>query len=462
MIYFKNKTIHFIGIGGIGMSAIAECLYQMNIKVQGSNNVENANCERLRAKGIPVFIGHSDFSHLENVDVVIISSAIQEDNPELIEVKRRGIPVGHRAEMLAELLRYKQGIAISGTHGKTTTTAMIAEMLSTAGQDPSFIVGGILNSQASNAKQGKSDWMVVEADESDGSFLKLPKMISVVTNIDPEHMDYYGSFENMKNAYYFFMESTAFYGFACVCSDHPTVKEVISKVKARRVLTYGFQDDARLQAIHIQVLPGKLLFDVKLNNVVYTGFELNMFGRHNILNALAAITIGLELEIPVETIKKALSQFGGVQRRFTKTGCSHGVTVYDDYAHHPVEIAAVLKAAKEASPQHKIVALFQPHRYSRALDLADEFATCFKDADTVIVADIYAAGEKPLQNISKDILVQKIKATGHPSVYALDASQSLPHFILNHVSQGDIIIGLGAGDISKWMHDLPNQLDKIG
>ena len=278
------------------------------------------------------------------------------------------------------------------------------------------------------------------------------------TNVD----EAIGSFENMKNAYYFFMESTAFYGFACVCSDHPTVKEVISKVKARRVLTYGFQDDARLQAIHIQVLPGKLLFDVKLNNVVYTGFELNMFGRHNILNALAAITIGLELEIPVETIKKALSQFGGVQRRFTKTGCSHGVTVYDDYAHHPVEIAAVLKAAKEASPQHKIVALFQPHRYSRALDLADEFATCFKDADTVIVADIYAAGEKPLQNISKDILVQKIKTTGHPSVYALDASQSLPHFILNHVSQGDIIIGLGAGDISKWMHDLPNQLDKIG
>lgn len=461
MIYFKDKTIHFIGIGGIGMSAIAESLHYMGIRVQGSNNIENANCDRLRQKGIPVFIGHTDFSHLDKVDAAIISSAIQPDNPELTEVRRRGIPVGHRAEMLAELLRYKKGIAVSGTHGKTTTTAMISEMLKMAGLDPSFIIGGIVNSQASNARQGKSEWMVVEADESDGSFLKLPKTVSVVTNIDPEHMDYYGSFDNMKNAYQFFMETTAFYGFVCSCSDHPVVKEIVSKIKTRRVLTYGFQEDARLQAIHVRVMPGQLLFDVRLGDTVYDGFELNMFGRHNILNALAALTIGLELNISIDVMRRALAEFGGVQRRFTKTGCSHGITVYDDYAHHPVEIEAVLKAAKEATPGHKVVALFQPHRYSRALDLADEFATCFKDADTVIVADIYAAGEKPLPTISKDILVQKIRAAGHPSVYALDSCQTLPSFVLDHVSNGDVVIGLGAGDISKWMHDLPRQLDKM-
>ncbi len=461
MIYFQDKKLHFIGIGGIGMSAIAESLHFMDISVQGSNNVNNANCERLRQKGIPVFIGHSEFSHLDGIDMVIISSAIQPDNPELMEVQRRNIPVGHRAEMLAELLRYKKAVAVSGTHGKTTTTAMISEMMTVAGLDPNFIIGGIVNSQASNARQGQSDWMVVEADESDGSFLKLPKMISVVTNIDPEHMDYYGSFDNMKNAYRFFIESTAFYGFACVCSDHPVVKEVIAKVNSRRIVTYGFEDDAMVQAVNVRVLPGKMAFDVRTNETVYPGFELNMFGRHNILNALAAISIGLELDIPVPAIQTALSGFGGVQRRFTKIGVSRGITVYDDYAHHPVEIQAVLKAAREANPTHKVVAVFQPHRYSRALDLADEFAVSFKNADTVIVIDIYAAGETPLPDIDKDILARKIKATGHPSVCVLPTVQDLPKTILQYAGKDDTVIGLGAGDISKWMQKLPRQLDEM-
>ncbi len=461
MIYFNNKTIHFIGIGGIGMSAIAETLHHMNIHVQGSNNVENENCKRLQQKGIPVFIGHTHFSHLTGVDIVIVSSAIPQNNPELIEVRKRKIPIGHRADMLAELLRYKQGIAVTGTHGKTTTTAMISGIMRAAGLDPSLIVGGIVNSQKSNAIQGKSDWMVVEADESDGSFLKLPKMISVITNIDPEHMDYYGSFDNIKAAYQLFMETTAFYGFVCACSDHPTVREVLSKIKTRRLLTYGFEDSADLQAINIRVHPGELLFDIRHKQTLYKNFKLNMFGRHNVLNALAAVTIGLELNIPIQVIKKALSDFCGVQRRFTKTGSSHGITFYDDYAHHPVEIKAVLKAAKEASAGHKTIAVFQPHRYSRALELRDAFGTCFKDADTVIVADIYSAGENPLKDINKNILVQKIRDSGHPSVFALESYQKLPTFVLNYASPGDIVIGLGAGDISKWMHDLPQLLDKM-
>lgn len=454
MIYFLNKKIHFIGIGGIGMSAIAESLFNMNFTVQGSNDVQNTNCIRLAKRGLPIFIGHNDFSHLDNVDIVIISTAIKPDNPELIEAKRRGIPVGHRSEMLAELMRYKKGIAVAGTHGKTTTTAMIGEVMNKAGLDPSFIIGGIVNSQSSNTKKGESDWLLVEADESDGSFLKLPKMMTVVTNIDNEHMDYYNSFENVKRAFQYFLETTSFYGLNCVCYDHPVVREVMSRIKNRRFVTYGFEDGADLRAINIHIATGTMTFDVQTKETLLKGFTLHMFGRHNILNALAALAIGLELKIPISTIQNALSGFTGVYRRFTKVGIYQGIHIYDDYAHHPIEIAAVLRAAKEANPSGKVLAVFQPHRYSRALDLADEFATCFKDADIVLVTDIYPAGEKQNPAISKDILAQKIKESGHPKVLSLQSMQDIPALVSQYMQKGDMVVGLGAGDISKVMHEL--------
>lgn len=460
MIYLSDKTIYFIGIGGIGMSAIAEALQHMGIKVQGSNNVEDANVIRLREKGIPVYIGQKDGSHLNGVDMVVISTAVPADNPELMAAKKRGIAIGHRSEMLAELLRYKQGIAIAGTHGKTTTTAMIADVLEKGGFDPSYIVGGIMNVCATNAKIGKSPWMVVEADESDGSFLRLPKMISVVTNIDPEHMDHYKTFENMKMAYLHFLQTTAFYGFCVVCIDHPVVKELLPLLKDRRIITYGFDENAEIQAQNLCLKPGLLTFDVVIKGQTYPGFTLPLFGTHNIQNALVAIAVGLELGMPIEKIQKSLAFFDGVQRRFTKRGSWAGIDIYDDYAHHPVEVAAVLKAAKEAISPHKVIAVFQPHRYSRALDLANEFATAFEKADVVFVADIYAAGEKPISGISKEILAQKIIQAGHKNVSCLKDKSQLPALILKHAQKGDLVIGLGAGDISKWMEELPEAMKK--
>ncbi len=461
MIYFSDKKIHFIGIGGIGMSAIAESLFNMGIHVQGSNNVQNTNCTRLEKKGIPIFYGHNNFLKLDGVDCVIISSAISEDNPELVEVKRRNIPVGHRSEMLSELMRYKKGIAISGTHGKTTTTAMIADIFSKAGLNPSFIIGGIINSQLTNSKNGNSDWMIVEADESDGSFLKLPKMIALVTNIDSEHMDYYGSFEEVKKAYQYFLETTSFYGFNCVCSDHPVISEIVSKIKRRRIITYGFNEKADVQATHVTVKADHLSFDIKTKKAMYKGFELPMFGRHNILNALGAFIVSKENKISPNKIKEALASFNGVYRRFTHVGTINDIHIYDDYAHHPTEISAVLKAAKEANPDHKTIAIFQPHRYSRAFDLQESFASCFKQADTVIVSDIFSAGEDQIHLINKEILAKKIKESGHPNVLVLESFSDLPALVVNQAHAGDFVIGLGAGDISKWIHELPAQLERI-
>ncbi len=460
MSYLSNKTIHFIGIGGIGMSAIAESLQQMGIRVQGSNNVENEHVIRLREKGIQVFIGQKDGSCLSHADMVVISSAVPQDNPELMAARTKGLPVGHRSEMLAELMRLKQGITVAGTHGKTTTTAMIADVLEKGGLEPSYIVGGIMNVCGSNAKIGRSDWMVVEADESDGSFLRLPKMISVVTNIDPEHLDYYGTFEQMKMAFVHYLQTTSFYGFCVACLDHPVVREVIQHVPNRRIITYGFDKSAEIHAENIRIEPGKLHFDVVIKGEVLPGWTLPMFGTHNILNALVPIAIAKELGMPLDKIQKALSYFDGVQRRFTKRGIVNGVTIYDDYAHHPVEISAVLKAAREAVGSHQVVAIFQPHRYSRAKDLADAFAQCFEKADQVYVADIYAAGESPLPDISRDILVDKIKQAGHRAAFALKDKSDLKNIVLNHMKAGDLMIGLGAGDISKWMKELPEMMNE--
>lgn len=444
------KKIHFIGIGGIGMSAIAEMLDDLGLKVQGSDAKESNNTIRVRKKGIPVFIGH-DKKNLKGVDAVVISSAINLDNPELIEAKKLGLSIGHRSEMLAEILRFKQSICVSGTHGKTTTSSLIASMLMQARLNPSFVIGGILNSQASNARLGKGKYVVVEADESDGSFLKLPTTISVVTNIDPEHMNYYKTFDNMKKAYELFVNSTAFYGFSVLCIDHPVVRELADKITARQIITYGLDKMADIHADHIRVQKDKLVFDVfvrqgnkfkKMKNVA-----LAMFGRHNIQNALAAISVGVGLELKEEVIKKALANFAGIQRRLTNRGCANGVTVYDDYGHHPVEIKASVSALKTAL-SGKLVAVFQPHRYSRFQDLWADFMTCFNEADMVIVTDVYGSGEDPIAGVDKDSFVEQMKKH-HKSVVALENFDALAALIRAQTQAGDTVICLGAGSISS-------------
>lgn len=456
MNYFKGKTIHFIGIGGIGMSAIAELLFDMGFKVQGSNITENANTVRLKGKGIPVFLGQKDISVMKNVDIAIVSSATPKDCPEVLEAQKRNIPIGHRSEMLAELLKEKQGIAIAGTHGKTTTSSMISHVLDCAGLEPSFMIGGVLNQYKTNAHLGKGPFMVVEADESDGSFLRLPRTISIVTNIDAEHLDYYGSFEKEKEAFLQFLNSTNFYGFNIICTDHPVLKEMRSQIN-RRTFSYGFNSEADFQALN-EKINGKLVFDVRIKNKVYPKFELNLFGRHNILNALACIATAYQLGVPVEKIRQALSTFSGVERRFTKRGEFQGIQIYDDYAHHPIEIQAVLQAAKEAASPNHVIAFFQPHRYSRAKNLMTDFAASFKDADIVYVSDIYAAGENPLPDVTKEKMVEKIKQTGHPNAFTLSSHENLSQVVLEKAKSGDIVVGLGAGDISKWMQMLPQVL----
>lgn len=442
------KKIHFIGIGGIGMSAIAEMLADIGISVQGSDARENANTIRVRAGGIPVFIGHS-VQNLDGVDAVVVSSAIHPDNVELQEAKRRGIPVGHRSEMLAEILNYKQSICVSGTHGKTTTSSLIASILMSAHLKPSFVIGGILNSQASNARLGKGNYVVVEADESDGSFLKLPTSISVVTNIDPEHMDYYKTFDNMKKAYQLFIRNTAFYGFSVVCVDHPVIAEIIQNINDRRLVTYGMDKRADVHADNIRVQPNGIVFDVFVKNGLkfkkMKDVCLSMFGQHNVLNALAAISVGVHLGIKEGTIKKALAQFKGIQRRLTYRGNLGKTCVYDDYGHHPIEIEATLKAVRE-SCVGKIVAVFQPHRYTRLRDLWDDFLRCFKMADSVYVCDVYSAGEKPIAGVTAPVFVQALQKT-YKEAYYMPSFEQLKN-VSATLNEEDTIVCLGAGSIS--------------
>lgn len=454
------KKVHFIGIGGIGMSAIAEMLFALNISVQGSNDSENANTKRLRAKGIPVFIGH-DINNLDGSDAVIISTAIRADNPELIEAQRRSLPIGHRSEMLAEILKYKQSICVAGTHGKTTTSSLIASLMIEGGKKPSFIIGGILNEKASNAQLGSGDWVVVEADESDGSFLRLPTTISVITNIDPEHMDYYRTFENEKHAYRAFIEKTAFYGCTIACFDHPVVREIISSFSNRKIITYGLSKQADIHPDNIRPTQTGFIMDIfirqgrkfhKIKDVT-----LSLMGEHNIENAMAAVAVASYFNLSDRTIRKTLSSFKGIQRRLTPRGIiAQDVMIYDDYAHHPTEIKATLKALKTVA-SNQVIAVFQPHRYTRFQDLWDSFLTAFGDADIVLVCDVYSAGESPIPNISGSIFAQSLKALGKKVFHVPDLNQ-LADIVSEHVLPKDVVVCLGAGSISSASKDLVQKL----
>ena len=463
---FPIGTIHFIGIGGSGMSCIAELMHNLGYSVQGSDISENSNVKRLRAQGIDIVIGHAA-ENVEHAGVVVVSSAINPENVEVKEARLRRIPVVRRAEMLAELMRLKWSIAVGGTHGKTTTTSMIGLVLQTAGLDPTVANGGIINAYGTNAHLGDGDWLVAEADESDGSFLKLPATAVIVTNMDPEHLNYYGTYEKMKDAYRTFVQNIPFYGFACLCVDHPEVQHMISQISDRRLITYGFTPQAEVTAQNIHAAPGLITFDVVVaDNLSPTGeslrmegFSLPVYGRHNVLNALAAIGVGLRLGISEENMKKALSGFTGVQRRFTKTGETNGITVIDDYGHHPIEIASTLRAAREVAPK-KVIAVFQPHRYTRVADLFDMFCTAFNDADCVIVADVYAAGEPEIPSANKDALAEGLRAHGHRHVITLNKREDLADIIKTEASAGDIVICLGAGSISSWAKALPRELEQ--
>jgi UDP-N-acetylmuramate--alanine ligase len=455
--------IHFVGIGGIGMSGIAEVLVNLGYTVQGSDLAENANVKRLRDKGVKVAIGHAE-ANLGSAEVMVVSSAVKRDNPELVAARARRVPVVRRAEMLAELMRLKSCIAIAGTHGKTTTTSIVASLLDAAAFDPTVINGGIINAYGTNARLGGGQWMVVEADESDGTFLKLPADIAVVTNVDPEHLDHFGSFEAVKDAFRDFVENVPFYGFAVMCIDHPTVQELVGRIEDRRVVTYGENPQADVRIFDIAANGMQTRFSVQIRDrtgaVVKTLEDLAMPvpGRHNALNATAAVAVAHELEIPAETIRSALAAFGGVKRRFTRTGEWNGVIVIDDYGHHPVEIAAVLKAARSAAANGQVVAVVQPHRYTRLQSLFEQFCTCFNDADTVIVAPVYAAGEAPIEGVDRDALVAGLQARGHRRVLPLEGAPQLSGLVAGLVKPGDYVICLGAGSISQWAYALPGEL----
>ena len=454
--------IHFVGIGGIGMSGIAEVLLNLGYEVQGSDASDSANVRRLRDKGATVFIGH-DAANLGKAAVVVVSTAIRRDNAELAGARERRLPVVRRAEMLAELMRLKQCIAIAGTHGKTTTTSMVATILDKGGFDPTVINGGIINAYGTNARLGEGEWMVVEADESDGTFLKLPADIAIVTNIDPEHLDHFKTFDAVKEAFRSLVENLPFYGFAVMCLDHPTVQELVGRIEDRRVITYGENPQADVRLLDVELAGGVCRFNVlvrdrKTSRATYLeNVVLPMPGHHNALNATAAIAVAYELGMPVEAIRAGLAGFGGVKRRFTRTGDWNGAMIFDDYGHHPVEISAVLRAAR-ASTRGQVIAIVQPHRFSRLQALFDQFATCFNDADAVIVADVYAAGEKPIEGIDRAHLVSAIKAHGHRQVISLEGPEALPAIVRDLAQPGDYVVCLGAGNITQWAYALPEQL----
>jgi len=457
--------VHFVGIGGIGMSGIAEILHNQGYKVRGSDASENPNVQRLRAMGIEVAIGQSA-DNLRDAAVVVISSAIKRGNPELDAARARGLPVVRRAEMLAEIMRFKNAIAIGGTHGKTTTTTLVAALLDAGSMDPTVINGGIINAYGTNARLGDGEWMVVEADESDGTFVKLPADVAVVTNVDPEHLDYYGDFEKVKSAFVNFVENVPFYGFAVMCLDHPEVQALVGQIRDRRVITYGRNPQADVRLVDLENHDGVQHFSVEIRDRIrmthlrIDGLELPMPGEHNALNATAAIAVADQLKVPAEAIRKGLKTFSGVKRRFTKTGSVGGITIIDDYGHHPVEISAVLRAARQSS-RRDVIAVVQPHRYSRVNDLFNEFATCFNDADTVLVAPIYAAGEAPIEGVTHDELVARIRARGHRDARVLDKSESLAKVIAERAEDGDYVVCLGAGNITQWAAALPAELGKL-
>jgi len=457
--------VHFVGIGGIGMSGIAEILHNQGYVVQGSDAAANPNVQRLQSMGIRIEIGQRA-ENLGEAAVVVVSSAIKKGNPELDAARARGLPVVRRAEMLAEIMRFKNAIAIGGTHGKTTTTTLVATLLDAGNLDPTVINGGIINAYGTNARLGEGEWMVVEADESDGTFVKLPADVAVVTNIDPEHLDHYGDFEGVKKAFLQFVENVPFYGFAVMCLDHPEVQALVGEIKDRRVITYGRNPQADVRLVDLETIDGVSHFAVEIRDRIrmtqlrIDGLELPMPGVHNALNATAAIAVADQLHVPAEAIRKGLKGFTGVKRRFTKTGVVGGITVIDDYGHHPVEIAAVLKAARQ-STKRDVIAVVQPHRYSRLHDLFDDFSACFNDADTVIVAPVYAAGEQPIPGVTHEELVNRIRARGHRDARVIDRPEALAPLIASRAADGDYVVLLGAGNITQWAASLPAELGAL-
>lgn len=478
-------TIHFVGIGGIGMSGIAEVMHNLGYDVQGSDLAEGASVERLRARAIKVHVGH-DRSHVEGASVVVISTAVRRDNPEVVAALENRIPVVRRAEMLAELMRLKSTIAVAGTHGKTTTTSMIAALLDSGDVDPTVINGGIIEQYGSNARLGDSDWIVVEADESDGSFLRLDGTIAVVTNIDPEHLDHYGDFDGLRRAFVEFIHNVPFYGAAVLCIDHPEVQAVVGEVRDRRVVTYGFSLQADICGVNVRPDAGGNLFDVivrqrGLNNQSedrrIEGVRLPMPGRHNVQNALAAIAVAIEMGCADHVIREGFAAFGGVRRRFSRVGTvtaraatAHAATghtakadaaeipIIDDYAHHPVEIKAVLEAAREASTG-RVIAVMQPHRFSRLSDLMDDFQNCFNEADQVFVTPVYAAGEAPIAGIDAEALVDGLQSRGHRDARTVADIDALAQALAGTLAEGDMVVCLGAGDITRWAAGLSGAID---
>ena len=458
--------LHFVGIGGIGMSGIAEVMVNLGYTVQGSDQSDSANVKRLRDKGMKISIGHSA-ENLTGVRVLVVSSAIKPDNPELIGARAQRLPVVRRAEMLAELMRLKSCVAIAGTHGKTTTTSMVAALLDADGFDPTVINGGIINAYGTNARLGAGDWMVVEADESDGTFLKLPADIAIVTNIDPEHLDHFKTFEAVQDAFRAFVENVPFYGFSVMCTDHPVVQALVGRIEDHRLVTYGENPQADVRMTDVSHAGGTSLFTVvfrdRTGNFLHEikNVALPMPGRHNALNATAAIAVAHELGIGDDVIRNALASFGGVRRRFTRTGTWNGVAIIDDYGHHPVEIAAVLRAARESTKGH-VIAVMQPHRYTRLAVLFEQFCACFNDADAVIIAPVYSAGEAPIPGVDRDALVQAIRNHGHRQVVALDGPDKLAGLIAAMAKPGDYVVCLGAGSITQWAYALPGELTAMG
>ena len=452
--------IHFTGIGGIGMSGIAEVLLNHGYAVQGSDLKESKITERLAALGARIFIGQAA-ENLDGAEVVVISSAIKPGNPEFDAARARGLPMVRRAEMLAELMRLRSNVAIAGTHGKTTTTTLVATLLDAGGIDPTVINGGIIHAYGSNARVGQGEWMVVEADESDGTFNRLPATIAIVTNIDPEHMEHWGAIENLRKGFYDFVSNIPFYGLAVCCTDHAEVQALVGRVTDRRVVTYGFNAQADVRAVGLHYVKGVAHFDIALRGEdrVIAGCTLPMPGDHNVSNALAAVAVARHLGMKSDEIRAALAGFKGVNRRFTKLGEVGGVTIIDDYGHHPVEIAAVLRAARQAS-EGRVIAVHQPHRYTRLSSLFEDFCSCFNDADVVGIAEVYAAGEAPIAGASRDDLVAGLTRHGHRNAHVVDSEDALEALVRAEAKSGDIVVCLGAGTISAWAHGLVGRLQK--
>ncbi len=456
---------HFIGIGGIGMSGIAEVMHNLGCTVRGSDLQDGANVQRLRDLGITVVVGH-DTENVAGASVVVVSSAIDSNNPELQAAREQSLPVVRRAEMLAELMRLKSSIAIAGTHGKTTTTSLTAAVLDAAGMNPTVINGGVINAYGTNSRLGGGEWMVVEADESDGSFVHLPETVCVVTNIDAEHLDFFGSFDRLRDAFQRFIENIPFYGFAVLCTDDSEVAAMIERINDRRIVTYGLQDGADVRGENLRLESGTTLFDVVLSRrdaapERISGIRLPMIGAHNVQNALAALAVAAEMGIDMAQASAGLAGFSGVRRRFEKTGEANGVTVIDDYGHHPVEIACVLQAARSAC-DGRVVAVVQPHRYTRLRDQFEAFCGCFGDADAVIVAPVYAAGESPIDGICSGRLIEGLRQAGHGEVAALADPDDLAEMVRARAGPGDIVVCLGAGTITRWANTLPAALATAG